>query len=106
MPVLGEAGYIGRNLPNSISEQHLVGVSEKQRQSDNKALLHDIDIRFENQDRTINYLLQQLNSMEQAVQSSQRKAFDLQERDRDNLLKVKNDLRNTGDTQSTILADM
>ena len=44
--------------------------------------------------------------MEQAVQSSQRKAFDLQERDRDNLLKVKNDLRNTGDTQSTILADV
>ena len=67
VPVLGEAGYIGRNLPNSISEQHLVGVSEKQRQSDNKALLHDIDIRFENQDRTINYLLQQINSMEQAV---------------------------------------
>ena len=44
--------------------------------------------------------------MEQAVQSSQRKAFDLQERDRDNLLKVKNDLRNTGDSQSTVLADV
>ena len=44
--------------------------------------------------------------MEQAVQSSQRKAFDLQERDRENLLKVKNDLRNTGDSQSTVLADV
>ena len=56
--MLGEAGYVGRNLPTSISEQHLLDVAGKQRQSDNKALMHDIDIRFENQDRTINYLLQ------------------------------------------------
>ena len=31
--------------------------------------------------------------METAVQASQKKAFDLQERDRDHLLKVKNELK-------------
>ena len=93
MPVLGEAGTIGRNLPSSISEAHLQEFSRKPGASDNKAFLHDIDVRFENQDRTINYLLQQIDSMEKAVMQSQRKAFDLQERDRDSLLKVKNGLK-------------
>ena len=48
VPVLGEVGYVGRNLPNSISEVHLQEFSRKPSLSDNKALMHDIDSRFEN----------------------------------------------------------
>ena len=77
VPVLGEAGVISRNLPSSISEAHLQEFSRKPGPSDNKAFLHDIDVRFEKQDRTINYLLQQINAMESSVMKSQKKAFDL-----------------------------
>ena len=48
VPVLGEVGYVGRNLPNSISEVHLEQYSRKPSLSDNKAFMHDIDTRFEN----------------------------------------------------------
>lgn len=32
-----------------------------------KALMHDLDSRFESQDRMINYLIQQLGSFENAI---------------------------------------
>jgi len=41
---------------------------------DGKALLHDLDQKFESQDRMINYLISQLNTMEQGVQNLNRKA--------------------------------
>jgi hypothetical protein len=59
----------------------------------NQALMHDLDARFDNQDRMINYLIQQLSSFEQTINNSNRRVSDLQERDRDSLIKVKNDLK-------------
>jgi hypothetical protein len=41
---------------------------------DGKALLHDLDQKFESQDRMINYLISQLNSVDQTVQNLNRKA--------------------------------
>lgn len=77
VPVLGEHGTIVRNLPSSISEAHLKEFSRKPSLNENKAFMHDIEVRFENQDRTINYLLSQINSLESSVTNSQKKTFDL-----------------------------
>lgn len=41
---------------------------------DGKALLHDLDQKFENQDRMINYLISQINNIESNVQGVNRKA--------------------------------
>jgi uncharacterized coiled-coil protein SlyX len=60
--------------------------------TENRAMLADLDSRFENQDRMINYLIQQFGSMESSVQNNRRQLSDLQERDRENFLKTKNDL--------------
>jgi len=42
-----------------------------------------MELRFENQDRMINYLLQQIQGMEQSSMSGQRKANELSEKDRE-----------------------
>lgn len=41
----------------------------------------------------INFLMQQLGAFEQSMQTSNRRVSDLQERDRDSLLKVRSDLK-------------
>jgi len=93
-PVLGEAGYIERNLPGVLKSQANPRFnSAKEGNGINQALMHDLDARFENQDRMINYLIQQLGAFEQTVSNSNRRVSDLQERDRDSILRVRNDLK-------------
>ncbi len=50
---------------------------------DGKALLHDLDQKFESQDRMINYLISQLNSVDQSVQNLNRKAQSISDAERD-----------------------
>jgi hypothetical protein len=69
-PVLGENGQIGR-LPGVLKQQF------NAREGLSKALMHDLDARFENQDRMINYLMQQLNSFESLVSNSNKRVSDL-----------------------------
>ena len=68
--------------------------------------MHDLDVRFENQDRIINYLIQQIGSFENAINNSNRRVSDLQERDRDSLLKVRNDLKFTNEQALRDLTDL
>jgi len=68
--------------------------------------MHDLDVRFENQDRMINYLIQQIGSFENAINNSNRRVSDLQERDRDSLLKVRNDLKFTNEQALRDLTDL
>jgi len=41
---------------------------------DGKALLHDLDQKFDQQDRLINFLVSQINTLESNIQSLNRKA--------------------------------
>jgi len=41
---------------------------------DGKALLHDLDQKFDTQDRMMNYLVSQINSLENHIQNLNRKA--------------------------------
>lgn len=75
-------------------------------ESKNKALQHDMDLRFENQDRMINYLMQQLQGMEQSSMSGQRKANELSEKDREAAQKRLLDLKISHDNTSATLADV
>jgi hypothetical protein len=59
------------NLPPSISQDKLMRFNAN---VDGKALLHDLDQKFESQDRMITYLISQLNSMDQTLQNLNRKA--------------------------------
>ena len=68
--------------------------------------MHDLDARFENQDRMINYLIQQLGAFEQTVSNSNRRVSDLQERDRDSILRVRNDLKFQSDSNQQIINDL
>jgi hypothetical protein len=54
----------------------------------------------------INYLMQQLNSFEQLVTNSSKRVSDLQERDRDSLLKVRNDLKYQNDVSLQTINDL
>lgn len=54
----------------------------------------------------INYLMQQLTSFEQLMSNSTKRVSDLQERDRDSLLKVRNDLKYQNDTSMQTVNDL
>lgn len=54
----------------------------------------------------INYLMQQLTSFEQLVTNSSKRVSDLQERDRDSLLKVRNDLKYQNDVSLQTINDL
>jgi hypothetical protein len=54
----------------------------------------------------INYLIQQINSMEQTVTTNRRQMADLQERDRDNFLRAKQDLTSNVETSQLTLNDL
>lgn len=65
-----------------------------------------MESRFENQDRMINYLLQQFGSVESSVQNNRRQMSDLQERDREQFLKTKNDLVGRVEISNQQLSDL
>jgi hypothetical protein len=46
---------------------------------DGKALLHDLDQKFDSQDKMINYLISQINSLEGTVSTLNRKAQSIAE---------------------------
>jgi len=61
--------------------------------------MHDLDQRFENQDRMINYLINQINNMETSMQNSNKRSQGLQDHDRESIMKIKNELRFGTDAQ-------
>lgn len=71
-----------------------------------KALLHDLDSRFDNQDRMINYLIQQLGSLENGISGSHRLSQNLQEKDRDAVLRLQNEYRNNTDQLQATISDL
>ena len=60
---------------------------------DGKALLHDLDSKFESQDRMINYLISQLNSVDQTVQNLNRKAQQISDAEREARQKIEGTLK-------------
>ena len=75
-------------------------------ESQNKALQHDMEQRFENQDRMINYLMQQIQSQESTASNSLRRANELSEKDRESAQKRVVDLSIKFDDASIKLADL
>lgn len=66
---------------------------------DGKALLHDLDMKFEQQERMINYLISQINTMESTVQSLNRKTQSIVDQERDARSKLENTVRYSSDQQ-------
>lgn len=62
-----------------------------------KALLHDLDQKFENQDRMINFVLQQVTNLENQIATSSNMVRNNVDVDRDSIIKLKTDLRSTAD---------
>jgi len=60
---------------------------------DGKALLHDLDQKFESQDRMITYLVSQLNGMDQTVQNLNRKAQSISDAERDARSKLESNIK-------------
>lgn len=60
---------------------------------DGKALLHDLDQKFESQDRMINYLISQINSMDQTMQNLSRKAQQISDAERDARAKLESSVK-------------
>lgn len=60
---------------------------------DGKALLHDLDQKFESQDRMISYLVSQINSMDQSMQNLSRKAQSISDAERDARSKIESNLK-------------
>lgn len=73
---------------------------------DGKALLHDLDQKFESQDRMINYLISQLNSVDQTVQNLNRKAQSLQDSERDARTKLESSLKFNQEQQYFSLSEV
>ena len=67
---------------------------------------HDMDARFDNQDRMINYLLKQIQDMESAANNRLGKANDMNERDRDMQNKRITDLKLQYDNALSQLGDL
>jgi hypothetical protein len=64
---------------------------------DGKALLHDLDQKFDTQDKMINYLISQINSLESNVQNINRKTQSVVDLERDARSKLENSLKYTND---------
>ncbi len=60
---------------------------------DGKALLHDLDQKFESQDRMINYLISQINSMDQTIQNLNRKAQSISDAEREARSKLESNVK-------------
>jgi hypothetical protein len=56
-------------------------------------ILQDIDAKFENQDRMINFLIQQVQSIEMSLKSNTRQSQGGVDIDREEILRLKTDLR-------------
>lgn len=66
---------------------------------DGKALLHDLDMKFDTQDKMINYLISQINSLEGTVQGLNRKASSIAEQERAERNKLETTLKYDKDQQ-------
>lgn len=73
---------------------------------DGKALLHDLDQKFEGQDRMINYLISQINGLESNVQSLNRKAQVISDVERDARSKLENNFKYTHDQTHFSVAEL
>jgi flagellar motility protein MotE (MotC chaperone) len=73
---------------------------------DGKALLHDLDMKFDSQERMINYLMSQVSSMEQTVQGLNRKAQSLVDQERDARSKLETNFKYTNDQQHYNLTEV
>lgn len=64
---------------------------------DGKALLHDLDQKFESQDRLMTFLISQFNNLEQTVQGLNRKTQGIQDLERDARSKLENSIKFSND---------
>ena len=67
---------------------------------------HDMEMRFENQDRMINYLLSQIQGLEGNSLQSLKKANELSEKDRELMQKRSMDLKIQFDNANLQLSDL
>ena len=81
-------------LPASLSSERLMRFNSN---VDGKALLHDLDQKFDTQDKMINYLISQINSLESNVQNINRKTQSVVDLERDARSKLENSLKYTND---------
>ena len=65
----------------------------------NQAILKDIDTRFDAQDKVINFLITQVSTLESALKSSQSISQSNVDLDRQNIIRIKSDLKAQGDSQ-------
>jgi len=78
---------LGRNpglnqLNESFATEKRDGTLRAIQDSKNKAMMHDVDLRFENQDRMINYLVSQIQGFEGQTLSTTKRANELSEKER------------------------
>ena len=82
-----------RGLNDSFQTEKRDGTLKAIQDSQLKAQAHDMEMRFENQDRMINYLLAQMQAQEGTAMKSLRQANDLNEKDREAMQKRSLDLK-------------
>ena len=91
----------GRPLPTSISQQHLerfqspsaAGNAGGLNSAGGRALLHDLDKKFDDQDRMIKYLLRQYEALESQNSTVKQQQLKLHDQDLNQLAKMENQMK-------------
>ena len=73
---------------------------------DGKALLHDLDSKFETQDKMINYLISQINTVETTVQTLNRKAQNIADQERVERSKLESSLKYDKDQSNYTISEV
>ena len=96
----GSENALNRNLPGAISQERLQKFSAggpTQAGLQDRAILHDLDSKFDNQDRMINFILQQISNLEGQVTQSTNIVRNNVDIDRDSIIKLKSEIRGVND---------
>ncbi len=90
-------------LPPSLSQDKLMRFNSS---LDGKALLHDLDSKFETQDKMINYLISQINTVETTVQTLNRKAQNIADQERVERSKLESSLKYDKDQSNYTISEV
>ena len=90
-------------LPPSLSQDKLMRFNSS---LDGKALLHDLDMKFETQDKMINYLISQINTVETTVQTINRKAQNIADQERVERNKLESSLKYDKDQSNYTIGEV
>lgn len=82
------------HIPRTQSQNNMMSFAAT---VDGKALLHDLDSKFETQDRLINFLVQQISGLESNLQGINRKAQSIQDLERDARTKLEQNIKYSND---------